>query len=83
MPPGIDALLVLAAGDPHQTAIIPQIVLQGSLLTELQVGSRRKPSPQAGGGADQLQAGHLAGVVELDQPLEAPLKAAGQGIRPG
>jgi len=84
MAPGVDALLVLTAGDPHQATVIAQVVLQGSLDTPLEEGSRGEASRlEAGSGADQLKAGHLAGIIELDQPREALLKTAGQGIGQG
>jgi len=58
MAPGMNALLVLAAGDPHQTAVIPQVMLQGSVDTLLEAGSRGTASRlDAGSGADQLIAG--------------------------
>ena len=38
---------------------------------------------EAGGSADQLVAGHLAGIIELDQPREALLETAGQSIGQG
>jgi hypothetical protein len=59
-------------------------MLQGSVDTPLEVGSRGAASRlDAGGSADQLVAGHLAGVIELDQAREALLKAAGQSIGQG
>ncbi len=77
----MNALLVLAAGDPHQATVIAQVVLQGCLIPALEESGRGAASrPEAGSSADQLKAGHLAGVIELDQIGEAPLKAAGQGI---
>ena len=80
MAPGVNSLLVLAAGDPRQAAVIEQIVLQGSLDTRLEERSGVKPSLEAGSSADELKAGHLTGIIELDQIGKAPLKAAGQGI---
>ncbi len=81
MAPGVNAFLVLAAGDPHQATVIAQVLLQGSLLTQLQVGSRGAASRlETGSGADELKAGHLAGAVELDQMREALLKVASQSI---
>lgn len=72
MLPGMNALLVLAAGDPHQATVIAQVMLQSSVDTLLEEGSRGATSRlEAGGGADQLIAGHLAGIIELDQPREA------------
>jgi hypothetical protein len=59
-------------------------MLQGSVDTLLEVGSRGAASRlEAGSGADQLVAGHLAGIIELDQPREALLETAGQGIGQG
>jgi hypothetical protein len=56
-------------------------VLQGSVDTTLEEGSRGAASRlEAGSGADQLIAGHLTGIIELDQPREALLETAGQGI---
>jgi hypothetical protein len=56
-------------------------MLQGSMDTLLEVGSQGATSRlEAGGSADQLIAGHLAGIIELDQPREALLETAGQGI---
>ena len=81
MAPGVNSLLVLAAGDPLQAAVIPQVMLQGSVDTLLEAGSRGIASRlKAGSGADQLIAGHLAGVIELDQIGETPLETAGQSI---
>ena len=69
MAPGMNALLVLAAGHPHQATVIAQVMLQGSVDTMLDEGSRGAASRlEAGGGADQLIAGQLAGIIELDQP---------------
>ena len=77
----MNALLVLTAGDPHQATVIAQVMLQGSVDTPLEVGSRGAASRlEAGGSADQLVAGHLAGIIELDQPREALLETAGQSI---
>ena len=84
MPPGVNAFLVLATGDPHQATVTAQVVLQGSLHPQLQVGRRGAASRlEAGSGADQLITGHLAGIIELDQPREALLETAGQGIGQG
>jgi hypothetical protein len=55
-------------------------MLQGSLDTRFEERGRMKPSLEAGSGADELKAGHLAGIIELYQIGETPLKAAGQGI---
>jgi hypothetical protein len=56
-------------------------MLQGSLDTPLEEASRGAASRlDASGSADQLIAGHLAGIIELDQPREALLETAGQGI---
>jgi hypothetical protein len=80
----VNAFLVLAAGDPHRATVIPQVMLQGSLNPQLEEGSRGAASRlEAGGSADQLIAGHLAGIIELDQPSEALLETAGQGIGQG
>lgn len=83
MPQRVNAFLVLTAGDPHQTIVIAQIVLQGSLDTRLVERDWVDPSLEAGSGADELKAGHQAGVIEHDQIGEAPLKAAVQGIGQG
>jgi hypothetical protein len=83
MPQRVNAFLVLTAGDPQQTTAIVQIVLQGSLDTRLVERGWVEPSLEAGSGADELKAGHQAGVIVLDQIGEAPLKAAGQGIGQG
>lgn len=60
--------------------MIAQIVLQGSLNMPLEERGRVEPSLEAGSSADELKAGRLAGIIELDQIGETPLKAAGQGI---
>ena len=80
MPQRMNAYLVVATRNSHQAAVIAQIVLQGSLDTQLEERSGVKPSLEAGSRADELKAGHLAGIIELDQVGETPLKAAGQGI---
>ena len=83
-PAAVNAFLVLAAGDPHQTALIATVVLQGSMDAALEEGSRGAASRlEAGGGADQPIAGHLAGIIKLDQLREALLERAGQGIGQG
>jgi hypothetical protein len=52
-------------------------------MAALEEGSRGAASRlEAGGGADQLIAGHLAGIVELDQAREALLETVRQGQRP-
>jgi hypothetical protein len=76
----MNTLIVLAARHPHQAAMIAQILLQGSLDTRLEERGRVEPWLEAGSSADQLKAGHLAGIIELDQIGETPLEAAGQGI---
>ncbi len=45
MAPGVNALLVLAAGEPHQAAVIAQVMLQGSVDKLLEVGSLRYSIP--------------------------------------
>jgi hypothetical protein len=42
-------------------------MLQGSLDTRFEEMGRMKPSLEAGSGADELKAGHLAGIIELYQ----------------
>jgi len=80
----MNALLILTAGGPHQATEIMQEVLQGSVDTPLEEGSRGAASwLEAGSGTYQLVAGHLAGIIELDQPREALLETAGQGIGQG
>jgi hypothetical protein len=55
MPPRGKALLLLAAGDPHQANVIAQDMLQGSVDTTLEEGSRAAASRlQVASGADQL-----------------------------
>ncbi len=49
--------------------------------TPLEEDSRGAASRlEAGSGADQLIAGYLTGVIELDQPRDALLETAGQSI---
>jgi hypothetical protein len=61
--------------------MIAKVMLQGSMNPALEISLRGAASRlEAGSGADQLKAGHLAGIIELDQIEETPLKAAGQGI---
>jgi hypothetical protein len=80
----VNALLLLTAGDPHQTALIATVVLQGSMDAALEEGSRGAASRlEAGGGADQPIAGHLVGIIKLDQQREALLERAGQDIGQG
>jgi hypothetical protein len=56
-------------------------MLQGSVDMPLEVGSRGAASRlDAGSGEDQLIAGHLAGIMELDQPREALVETSGQSI---
>ena len=55
-------------------------MLQGSLNPAPEISRRSTLRLEAGSGADQLIVGHLAGIIELDQPREALLEAAGQGI---
>lgn len=65
MAPGVDTLLVLTAGDPHQAAVIAQVMLQGSVDRQLEECSRGVASRlEAGSSANQLVAGHLAGIIE-------------------
>ena len=78
----MNAFLVLAARHPHQAAVIAQVVLQGFLDTRLEERGRMKSSLEAGSSADELKAGHLAGIIELGQIGETPLKAGGPGHRP-
>jgi len=83
-PAPVNTFLLLAAGEPHQTALIAQVVLQGCVDSVLEEGSRGAASRlEAGGGADQLIAGHLAGIIKLDQHREALLERAGQDIGQG
>jgi hypothetical protein len=70
----MNAFLVVATRNSHQAAVIAQIVLQGSLDTRLEERGRMKSWLEAGSGADELKAGRLAGVIELDQIGKAPLK---------
>ena len=80
----MNAFLLLAAGEPHQTALIAQVVLQGCVDSVLEEGSRGEKSRlEAGGDADQLLAGHLGGIIAVDQPSEALLVRAGQDIGQG
>ena len=75
----MNAFLVLTAGEPHQTALIATVVLQGSMDAALEEGSRgAAPRLDGGGSADQLIAGHLEGIIKLDQAREALLERAGQ-----
>ena len=67
MAPGMNAFFVLTAGEPHKASVIAQIVLQGSLNPDLEEDRRRNLWLDATGSADQLIAGHLAGVIKLDQ----------------
>jgi hypothetical protein len=61
--------------------VIAQVMLQGSLNSLLEENSCGAASRlDAGRGTDELVAGNLAGIIELDQPREAPLETAGQGI---
>ena len=78
-PAPVNAFLVLTAGEPHQTALIATVVLQGSMDAALEEGSRgAAPRLDGGGSADQLIAGHLEGIIKLDQAREALLERAGQ-----
>ena len=80
----MNAFLLLAAGEPHQTALIAQVVLQGCVDSVLEEGSRGETSRlEAGGNADQLLAGHLEGIIAVDQPSEALLERAAQDIGQG
>lgn len=64
MTPGVYALLVLAAVDPHEATVIAQVMLQSSVDTTLEEGSR--------GAASRLEAGshhqgaHKGGQVGID-----------------
>ena len=80
----MNAFPLLAAGEPHQTALIAQVVLQGCVDAVLEEGSRGAASRlEAGGGADQLLARHLESIIAVDQPSEALLERAGQDIGQG
>jgi hypothetical protein len=58
MAPGMNSLIVLMVGDPHQAAVIAQVMLRGSVDTLLEEDSRGAASRlEAGRGADQLIAG--------------------------
>jgi hypothetical protein len=54
----MNSLIVLMVGDPHQAAVIAQVMLRGSVDTLLEEDSRGAASRlEAGRGADQLIAG--------------------------
>jgi hypothetical protein len=47
MPQRVNAFLVLTAGDPHQTTVIAQVMLQGSLDTRLEERGRHNKAREA------------------------------------
>lgn len=73
-------LLLLPPGDPDGAAQIAGVMEQGAADAAREKGRRGKGILDAAAGEPQGQVGHLAAILQLDQPAAAEVEATGDGI---